>query len=43
MIDLRKPCDETVALENSHLDVPTGDLFGFLGAKGAWKTSNDDS
>src|SRR5947209_15461544 len=42
MIDihhLRKEYGETVALENLHLEIPEGEVFGLIGPNGAGKTT----
>jgi ABC-2 type transport system ATP-binding protein len=36
---LRKEYDDTVALENLHLEIPRGEIFGLLGPNGAGKTT----
>jgi ABC-2 type transport system ATP-binding protein len=36
---LRKQYDGTVALDNLHLDVPAGEVFGLIGPNGAGKTT----
>src|SRR5919108_3489159 len=36
---LRKEYDETVALENLHLEIPAGEVFGLIGPNGAGKTT----
>ncbi len=36
---LRKEYDDTVALENLHLDIPEGEVFGLIGPNGAGKTT----
>ncbi len=36
---LRKEYDGTVALENLHLDVPEGEVYGLIGPNGAGKTT----
>ncbi len=36
---LRKEYDKTVALENLHLDIPEGEVFGLIGPNGAGKTT----
>jgi len=36
---LRKEYDKTVALENLHLDIPQGEVYGLIGPNGAGKTT----
>jgi ABC-2 type transport system ATP-binding protein len=36
---LRKQYDSTVALENLHLEIPAGEVFGLIGPNGAGKTT----
>ena len=36
---LRKEYDGTVALENLHLDIPAGEVYGLIGPNGAGKTT----
>lgn len=36
---LRKEYDDNVAIENLHLDVPRGEVFGLIGPNGAGKTT----
>jgi ABC-2 type transport system ATP-binding protein len=36
---LRKEYDKTVALENLHLDIPEGEVYGLIGPNGAGKTT----
>ena len=36
---LRKEYDQTVALENLHLDIPEGEVYGLIGPNGAGKTT----
>src|SRR5881275_2527429 len=36
---LRKEYDQTIALENLHLDIPQGEVYGLIGPNGAGKTT----
>jgi ABC-2 type transport system ATP-binding protein len=36
---LRKEYDQTVALENLHLEIPAGEVYGLIGPNGAGKTT----
>src|SRR5437773_6590451 len=36
---LRKKYDDTVALENLHLEIPAGEVYGLIGPNGAGKTT----
>src|SRR5439155_12705624 len=36
---LRKEYDDTVALENLHLEIPEGEVYGLIGPNGAGKTT----
>jgi ABC-2 type transport system ATP-binding protein len=36
---LRKEYDDTIALENLHLEIPRGEVFGLIGPNGAGKTT----
>src|SRR3989441_5728683 len=36
---LRKEYDKTTALENLHLDIPQGEVYGLIGPNGAGKTT----
>src|ERR1041384_6562975 len=36
---LRKEYDTTVALENLHLEIPAGEVYGLIGPNGAGKTT----
>ena len=36
---LRKEYDKTLALENLHLEIPEGEVFGLIGPNGAGKTT----
>jgi ABC-2 type transport system ATP-binding protein len=36
---LRKEYDDSVALENLHLDIPSGEVYGLIGPNGAGKTT----
>jgi ABC-2 type transport system ATP-binding protein len=36
---LRKEYDDTVALENLHLEIPAGEVYGLIGPNGAGKTT----
>src|SRR6266849_10993592 len=36
---LRKEYDKTIALENLHLEIPEGEVFGLIGPNGAGKTT----
>src|SRR5947199_8239270 len=36
---LRKEYDQTLALENLHLEIPEGEVFGLIGPNGAGKTT----
>src|SRR6202030_4254750 len=36
---LRKEYDDSVALENLHLEIPAGEVYGLIGPNGAGKTT----